>query len=247
MLPILYSGHYFTLHSYPLFLGFALGVSYYLSSFLLFKKESQASLLLLWWPAVLFAWVGAKILFVLTYHGEGAGAQLLTYSSFWFGGGFVFLGGLIGALLYFVIGIYRKLFNVSDIALLLPGIAFGHAVGRVGCFMAGCCYGLPHEGALSIYLHDHWRYPVQLYESFSLLLLGGVLLRIVWKKESYTFYTFITYLGGYSVIRFFLEFLRGDKVRGFIFSLSTSQFLSLIIFSAVVITIIWKWIASKRR
>lgn len=155
-------------------------------------------------------------------------------------GGSVFYGGLIGGI--FAGGIYIRLKHLpKDIyldgcAILAPMF---HGFARIGCFFAGCCYGI--ESPFGFCAHGNEltgigevrRFPVQLLESlenFAIVILMLILLR----KKKFSKYLFHLYLIIYAILRFINEFLRGDKIRGFIFGLSTSQFISIII---VVITV----------
>lgn len=167
-------------------------------------------------------------------------SQFLEYIVSIFGGS-VFYGGLIGAIISAFITIrFRKLpLNIySDIlATIIP---LFHCFGRVGCFLGGCCYGIEshfgftaHGNMLVPEVNDVSRFPVQLLEAFFNLLLFFVLLYIYNKSLSNKKFQgkiLFIYLISYSIIRFCDEFLRGDKIRGFIFGLSTSQFISVWIF-----------------
>ncbi len=152
----------------------------------------------------------------------------------------VFYGGLIGSLLVgFVVFRRRRLdfWRVADAAA--PSVALGQAIGRLGCFSAGCCWGrechLPwavtftnpvaerNVGVpLGIPLH-----PTQLYESAATLVLCGLLLAL--ERRRFTGETFARYLVGYALLRFTIEMFRGDP-RGTVFgaALSTSQFIALL-------------------
>ena len=237
MFPILFSSSTFTLYSYPIFLGLALGVVYY-TAFYLFLSTNRKEVIFhkIFWPAVICAWIGAKVFFLLSVKAIQTTDELVWNSSFWLGGGFVFFGGLIFALVYMLIGVWRKWFSISDISLFIPAIAWGHAIGRIGCFLAGCCYGKHSDLIDHIYLHGDFRYPVQLYESASLIVLGFILFKMV--KKHYSAWTIIaSYIVGYSLLRFGLEFLRGDKIRGLWWGVSTSQIISLIM--AIFVASFW--------
>lgn len=149
-----------------------------------------------------------------------------------FENGFVFYGGLIGFLV-FLLAFTR--FKTADFVEVLnrivPGLAFAHATGRIGCFIEGCCYGsrcdLPwavHSVAAPGSVH-----PVQLYEASLLAVLGFWL----WRNENRRLQglsqrnTAGIYLVVYAVIRFVLEFFRGDEGRGSFGALSTSQGIAL--------------------
>ena len=120
-----------------------------------------------------------------------------------------------------------------------------HAFGRIGCFCAGCCYGRPYEGFGAVVfpygsqaLAGEKLFPVQLVESGLVLILAIVIIILEVKKEFY--YTIETYLISYSVIRFILEFMRYDAVRGEAFGLSTSQWISIAVFIGTIVSIIYR-------
>lgn len=150
-----------------------------------------------------------------------------------FSGGIAYIGSLYGGLLslYFFIKWKKyKLFPFMDIVALF--IPLGHSFGRIGCFYAGCCFGKPTSCAIGIkypYMSYPYQYqleynfiketassslpiyPVQLFESFGELTLFLFLLYIYKRKDKRTDgIIVISYLTLYSVMRFFLEFIRGD-------------------------------------
>lgn len=183
--------------------------------------------------------LGAKLLFVLVSIDQiiEYNVPLLSVIK----GGFVFYGGLLGGLLG--LWIYAKQFKESvteyfDIyAIALP---LGHAVGRVGCFFAGCCYGLPWEHGY-VYTETVGNtpigiplFPIQLAEAFFLLILFVIQL-IALKKIHFNGINTYIYFFAYPILRFILEFFRGDSERGTFVYLSTSQWISLIIIAIVVI------------
>ena len=156
-------------------------------------------------------------------------------------GGFVFYGGLIGGALGLLLytRIFKvKLLNIVDVyATVIP---LGHACGRVGCFLGGCCYGMEYDDPLS-YTYGEGvlnantpvgvpLFPVQLFEAGLLLLLFVPMLIIYFKKkESAAGICGAVYLYAYAVIRFILEYFRGDKERGSFLAFSTSQIISILI------------------
>ena len=147
--------------------------------------------------------------------------------------GFVFFGGLYGALAAALL--YARLTRTSAerlLNMLLPAVLLIHGLGRVGCFCMGCCYGKPSEkwGVLfsrsEIAPSDVPLLPIQLYEAAGVLLLFGVLAHMGAKKTN-GFRMLAVYLLAYSILRFGLEYLRGDAYRGFLLGLSVSQMLSI--------------------
>ncbi len=149
--------------------------------------------------------------------------------------GFMFYGGLISGAFSFVIVsallIDKKYIFAILNAAVIPFILV-HAIGRIGCFLAGCCHGIPltQSHYFNLFLKYH---PTQLYESFFLLLLALFLHKL---ENKYPLRLCYIYLVSYGIFRFLIEFLRGDD-RVFIYGLSISQLISLMIF--LPITLIW--------
>lgn len=162
-------------------------------------------------------------------------------------GGFVFYGGLIGGFIGLMI--YSKIFKIKssvvmDIyAVVLP---LGHACGRVGCYLGGCCYGMEYHGPFSVTYSDEVLnygtpvgvplFPVQLLESALLLVMFALLIVLYFKTHRAGMCSAV-YLYTYAVTRFVLEYFRGDKERGSFLALSTSQIISLLIVIAVTVVI----------
>lgn len=169
-------------------------------------------------------------------------------------GGFVFYGGVLGGMIGLLIYCKRyklSFFEYADLfAVVLP---LGHALGRVGCFAAGCCYGIPYDGPLSYtYTNLHSNdgtpigvplLPVQLIEAAALVLLFAVMLIVFLRRPTSRQLLSPLYILMYSVVRFTLEFFRGDVVRGLFLGLSTSQWISL---AAAIIAVIWLLLRHKR-
>ncbi len=169
--------------------------------------------------------------------------------------GGVFYGGFIGAVLAAVLLLRKRqvsFWSYADTAA--PAVALGHAVGRLGCFSAGCCWGrecdLPwavtftspvaHANVgvpLGVPLH-----PTQLYESAGLFVLCGLL--ILLERRRFPGETFTRYLFGYALLRGTVEFFRGDP-RGTVFTpaLSTSQFLAAV---GILVAIGLWWIRRRK-
>src|SRR5690606_17222809 len=104
--------------------------------------------------------------------------DLLSNVSFWTGGGFVFYGGFLGALLFiFLMKQLDKKFSLQELWPMVPALVIGHGVGRIGCFLAGCCFGSETDLWWGVNLHDHYRHPTQLIEAVGLLLLGWFFLK----------------------------------------------------------------------
>ena len=151
--------------------------------------------------------------------------------------GFVFYGGFIGGFLGLMLYLWQFKRRKSDFftiyAVVLP---LGHAIGRVGCYLGGCCYGMESDSILAVdfpiypSLADSpvvSRLPVQLFEAVALLLLFVLLLVVYYRFTKHKTLALGVYLIVYPIIRFLLEFLRGDALRGRFLLFSTSQWISL--------------------
>ena len=160
--------------------------------------------------------------------------------------GFVFYGGLIFGLIFvFLAGKIHKIpagIYVRKFIFLIP---FMHSFGRVGCFMAGCCYGIPYDGIGAVVFPEGSYaipgiklFPVQLVESACLMIIAFAILYLQIKKQWY--YTVETYLILYAILRFCLENLRYDAERGYYAGLSTSQWISIGFLVAAMVSVVWQ-------
>jgi phosphatidylglycerol---prolipoprotein diacylglyceryl transferase len=165
--------------------------------------------------------LGAKLLGALLLQLSRSPAARPGPKVFWeyFSSGGVFFGGIAGALLFalnysrlFFKKEHRKLWDITVI-----GAALGHAIGRLGCLCAGCCYGIPTSLPWGVVFTRLGRsphplagiplHPVQLYEA-GLCFANFVFLILLWRKRRFPGQIFSFYLINYGLIRFFLEFLR---------------------------------------
>ncbi|HCU26001.1 MAG TPA: prolipoprotein diacylglyceryl transferase [Deltaproteobacteria bacterium] len=154
-------------------------------------------------------------------------------------GGLVFYGGLLACIWVAWVYLKRHALNFWKVAdVFMPGVALGHSLGRIGCFLAGCCYGRtcdPHAwyalhfptGEETLAPGGLPLYPTQWIESAANLL---IFLFLAWRsrKKAFDGQILLLYLITYSILRIAIELLRGDQERGFVIGhwLSTSQFLS---------------------
>ncbi len=154
-------------------------------------------------------------------------------------GGYVYYGGLIGAVVFLYI--YCRQYKVDFVAFIdvfAVMIPFVHGVGRIGCFLAGCCYGIEYHGPFAVQfpyqegvpeLSEVPRFPVQLFEAGLNFIFFGVLLFLFMKVGLRAGKVLGVYLIYYSIVRFILEYFRGDAIRGSIGVLSTSQIISIVL------------------
>lgn len=166
---------------------------------------------------------GAKLLMVLLdigYYSRNPG-EIFSLTTLRAGG--VFYGGLIVALVVaFVYMRRRKLPGLRTADVLAPGIALGHAIGRIGCFAAGCCWGLEcHRPWAVTFTSTAAReltgvplgiplHPTQLYESAAEMLIFGVLYSRYGKQHSPGAIIGL-YLVLYPIARFLIEFVRAHQ------------------------------------
>jgi phosphatidylglycerol:prolipoprotein diacylglycerol transferase len=142
--------------------------------------------------------------------------------------------------------------------VLAPGLAVGQAVGRLGCFAAGCCFGRPTTVPWAVTFRDPYAtravgtpldvalHPTQLYESAAALLLFLLLLWLS-KRKRFHGQIALVYLFVYAAARFVIEFYRGDPSRGTVLGgwVSTSQFVALLI--ALTVAVLYPYLSRRRR
>ncbi len=244
MHPILIKVGPVTIHTYGFFvsLGFFIGL---LLAVKQAKKEgiSHNKIIDLGFYILLSAILGSRLFFIILNSSHYIKNPLEIFK-IW-EGGLVFYGGVLLAIPIVILYIKKNSLGIWSTAdLFAPSIAIGHALGRLGCFSAGCCYGKTAESLpwgvvftdpnclapTNIPLH-----PTQLYESGG-EFINFLILLILRKHKSFNGQLFMTYLLLYSVLRFTVEFFRGDVERGFISgNLSISQGISILMFSIAII------------
>jgi phosphatidylglycerol:prolipoprotein diacylglycerol transferase len=209
-------------------LGLAFLVTIYLASkrasIFNIPEEAVSNLIILF---LVSGVIGARIAYVLANMSDFAGRplQILMISK----GGLIFYGGFILASIAGVI--FAKIRNLAilDTAdIIAPFIALGHAIGRVGCFLNGCCFGRPTDSFLGVrFPHTFAKvYPTQLFSSAGLLIIFFFLL-FFQSRRSFKGEIISLYLILYGIFRFFIEFLRGDLLPVF-HGLTSTQLVSII-------------------
>lgn len=198
--------------------------------------------------------LGSKILMIFTEE------NVQVFSLDFLRSGGVYYGGFLGGFFALVLLVrwYKLPFwKVAD--AFAPGVALGQAIGRQGCFAAGCCWGKPTDSAVGVHFTDHaheftgvpvygpdggdlYLHPTQLYESIAMLVVFGILI-LIHRKKRFDGQVLIAYGIIYGIVRFIIEFLRDDP-RGNLFGLtgltglSTSQIISLIVAAGAVVFMI---------
>jgi phosphatidylglycerol:prolipoprotein diacylglycerol transferase len=200
---------------------------------------------------------GSRILYIMTRWDTDYAPDPKRIFMFW-QGGLVWYGGLIGATLVTVWFIRKhKVAFLPYGDAIVPGVSIAHAIGRLGCFAAGCCFGnvanphfpfavqFPAGSPASV---EHWGeyegmhelskavYPTQIMESLGEVFIFFILLRVRTRKRFHG-QVLLTYFFLYAILRTVMEMFRGDSIRGFFFRwpnaehpmlLSTSQGVSIL-------------------
>jgi phosphatidylglycerol:prolipoprotein diacylglycerol transferase len=238
------------LHSYGFLIaiGFLCGIATVRKLSVRSKMNPDINADLAFW-LLMYGFIGARILFIITrfdYFLENPLDMVKVWE-----GGLVFFGGLIAATAY--AGFYFKkhklnLWRMMDV--LSPGLVVAHAFGRMGCLMAGCCYGRPTSVPWAIKLNSELVddalknvpiHPTQIYESVSLFILYAGLM-YTFRTKKFDGQVGLTYFMLYPIIRSIIEIYRGDSIRGFVIDgiLSTSQFISIGVFALALATLLYR-------
>ena len=235
--------------------GLMNAIGYLMAGFYLYKTQAKSpfknntELFDYIFYLILGALIGAKIFYIIFhwsgFYGDNIFEKLIDAIKT-FRSGFVYFGGFVGAVCSGVYFIRKRNFPISKTAdFTAPAIALGHLFGRIGCFLAGCCYGEISHSKLAIkfsnpeclvphHLHNIPLHPTQLYEIFANLLIF-LTLHFLNNKKHKTGSIFVLYMAMYSVARFGIEFFRGDERGNFIFSISPSQLISIVIFITAIL------------
>jgi phosphatidylglycerol:prolipoprotein diacylglycerol transferase len=250
MHPILFDFGGFTVYSYGVLLAAAylLGLQFALMRARTRGLDRQRVMDLGIW-IIISALAGAKLLLLVVDFKQLTSDPRELLSLLRSGG--VFYGGLIGGVavgLWYIRRHHMPLWATTDV--FAPGIALGHVVGRLGCLMAGCCFGRPTALPWAITFHDPAAtaqgtplgiplHPTQLYEAGAEGVILLVLLAVERRGRAFPGRTFWSYMLLYGVSRFFIEFYRGDS-RGMVFHvLSTSQFVSVVLVPLAIIMLLY--------
>lgn len=225
----------FTVHTYGLFV--AIGI---ISAFLVTERRGKkmgidvSRLDSLAIAFVIAGFIGSKLLYTLTRIKDimADPSLMISLSDGWVVWGGI-IGGLIGGYIYCRT---HKMNFWQQVDLIIPSVALAQGFGRIGCFFAGCCYGVETTSVLGVVFPEGSLapagirlLPTQLICSVFDFALFFVLIYLVRKKKNvFEGEVGIWYLAAYSFGRFVIEFFRGDLIRGGINGLSTSQIISLI-------------------
>lgn len=182
-------------------------------------------------------------------------------------GRMTFIGGLIGGVASFVLlyVLFVKLINpklkdgnilkanmnkgIFELLAFVPmGITLAHAVGRLGCFCAGCCYGIETDAWYGIQFPGMQTkvIPTQLFESIFLFVLTAVMMSLYFKLNFR--YNFGIYGISYGIWRFIIEYFRGDDRGAKIFGLYPSQFFSIFfVIGGIIFIFVYRYMLKRRQ
>lgn len=157
-------------------------------------------------------------------------------------GGLAFLGGfLLAVLVTFLFARSKGIPVLRLMDVMCPGTALGYSIARIGCFLNGCCFGLPTGvpwgvsfpvGALAYsYFGADQIHPTQLYAVFLVLAIFLIIV-FLWKRRAYDGYVFFWFLVLYAVYRFTVEFFRYCPPELYLLGLNPGQIVSIIMFAA---------------
>ncbi len=232
MHPVIFQWGPITIYSY----GVMLAISLLVCSWLFSKDaqkanlDAQAAYDLVFW-CTLWGVLGARVYYVILFWSTFAQDPLeiimLQHGGLAWQGGLI-AGGLAGA--WFVRKHKWPLAKVIDLSA--PYLALGQAIGRVGCFMTGCCFGAPVAWGIDFPSHHARLHPTQLYECLSLVVIF-VILRWYRTQKHAAGSIFVAYLVLASIERFIIEFWRAD--HDMFLNLSIPQWMALGILSVGIV------------
>lgn len=226
----------FTIHGYGLMIGIGIIAAYLVSEYRAKKQGLDSELLIpiaLW--VVIPGLISAKLLYYITVFDEIMvnPALLLDLT-----GGYVVYGGIIGGILGGYLFAKRHHINfLQYFDLVIPSVALAQGFGRIGCLLAGCCYGAVTDSPFSITFTESAFAPNGVALLPTQIISSGLnfihFFVLLWAAKHVKAEGQVSalYLIFYSAGRFVLEFFRGDLERGAVGALSTSQFISIFIFA----------------
>jgi len=237
MHPVLFKIGNFPIASYGVMnmLGYLAGLYYLISrrDKIGIDKDTLWNILFI---TIFGAIVGGKLMYIIVSWGElgPTFAAKMANIAANFRYGFVFYGGFIVALAALLVYLKKKklpLLKTGD--FLIVALPLGHAIGRIGCFLAGCCYGRPTNVPWAAHftnpdslvppsLRGVGLHPTQLYETAANLVIFAIL-HFAYKRKHKEGSVIALYAICYGVARFIIEFFRGDDRGQFIMGFSPSQ------------------------
>lgn len=241
-----------TVHAYGLMIGLGIIAAFLAAHIRCEKKGLESEKIMdLILTCVIVGFACAKLLYWITIWDEIIANPAVILN---FGSGFVVYGGIIGGILggYLFCRINKYSF-IQYADLLLPSVALAQGFGRIGCAIAGCCYGLETTCACAVVYTNSYIAPngVSLIPtqaiSAGLNFLHFAVLVLIANKVKKPGFVSGCYLVFYSIGRFCVEMFRGDLIRGQVGVVSTSQFISFFIVLAGVGAIAYSLLKSPNK
>jgi len=245
MKPILFAYDSFIIGSYGVLV--AIGLSVAICFFYLRAKKAislniiiEFSLLM-----ILSSFLGAKFFHAISHNNIEGGLD------FW-QSGLTYYGGFITNCIFGYVYIRLKRLKIADILdMLAPSLAIGESIGRIGCLLAGCCFGCqtnsifgisyPKSSLAYILLDGQKAYPTQIFSSISLFVLF-ILLIFIDRYKIFSGQLFLIYAIIHSIQRFIIDFFRyyspGEHIGVFVVSQIISLAIALIAFFIMIIMIL---------
>ncbi len=202
----------FSTYTFFVILGMIAGLLIYLREARKCHQNNEKSYMIVI-GAFIGSTIGAKLLELLLNTDRLASANDLLFFLF---SGRTIIGGLIGGTLG--VWVTKKLLNIQGRRgnLFAPAIALGVCIGRLGCFFEGCCYGKPSNLPWAVDFGDGIpRHPTQLYESAFMLMMFFVIQFGFKKKAVAPGFLFYFLMIAYFIFRFFIEFIRTERIGWF--------------------------------
>ncbi|MBU0580562.1 MAG: prolipoprotein diacylglyceryl transferase [Candidatus Margulisbacteria bacterium] len=233
MYPVLINTSIFTLHSYGVMVALAFG----LAIFYCYKNVKKSGLdisgdqiLSIATFLIIFSMLGARWFYVIQFW-KDFNYDWLAIFLFKQREGFVFYGGLLTGTVYLVWYTWHYKINFwKFMDYVIPAGALGYGIGRLGCFLNGCCYGRPTSVPWAVVFPHHpgeWRHPTQIYEALFGLVLFFILKYWQEQKTQFSGQVFLLGIIAYAVERFLVELLRINPLYG---PFSQAQWISIILF-----------------
>jgi phosphatidylglycerol:prolipoprotein diacylglycerol transferase len=232
MKPILFTIGYLSIGSYGVMVAIGFLIAVYIFYIRTKSKVPSKIVFELSLVVLISGFAGGRI-FHLLQHLDSNG-----YLMIW-EGGLAYYGGFISACLIGFIYLRSKKLPIPEMMdIIAPSLAVGESIGRIGCFLAGCCYGKPTNSSLGvmypeksltwILLNGQKAHPTQLYSSISLFLIFAILMALD-KRTFFSGQLFLIYVIIHSTQRFIIDFFRFYTPEEKIGILATSQTMSLVI------------------
>ncbi len=248
MYPILFKIGPITLFTY----GFMIAVAFVIAIIFVFREAHREGINTekfadLGFFIIISGIIGSRILYILINWPEYLKHPLSIFKVW--EGGLVFYGGILGAMITSVFLLKRyKLPFWEMMDIFAPAVVLAQAIGRIGCFMAGCCYGISTNIPWAVKFNNYntlaprniFIHPTQLYHSFANIIIFLILIYILRKRRHFKGQIFSLYICLYSVGRLLVEFFRGDSWKYFFGFMNLTQGISIIIFLCGLYIYFWR-------